>query len=166
MTTPVGLPEVDSIATYGGVFVDEAAVVDATTDQSATQANLIGMNVAGMTETACRAWRSALGVTSGTPGDPSNAHGAVWGHDNSVKPTVSRTSTGIYVYTWPTSITDALGVTHTVNIRRIVNAIVESTTLFHTRPVITSANVITVNVYNSSSGLNDPVGSPITVFWL
>lgn len=168
MTTPVGLPAVDTLDTYGGPFVDEAPVRDATTDQSADQANLIAMNVAGMTGTCVRAWRAFLGHAT-TPGDPADAddiHGAVWPIDTpDMKPAVTKGGTGIYNIQWPATVTDALGVQHTLKIRQCERPNVEGTTLYHANATVTGANTIQVRVYSTANTLNDAAGATIVVAW-
>ena len=160
-----GLPEIDAFATYGGSKANYAPVEDSTTDVDAAWWNLIAMNVAGMTQTACRAWVAFIGKASSPPDDPaSNIHGAVWGNGLSVKPTMARTGTGVYTATWPTTITDELGVSHTVNLRRAWGSI-SGTTPYEITFTMTSSNVVTIRTFTvGTSTPNDAVGATISVF--
>lgn len=159
-----GLPEVDSLATVGGVRVDYAPVEDASTDVPAAHLNLVFANVAAMTQTCDRAWCAFVGKASSPPDDPSsNVHGAVWGNGVSVKPVTARTSTGLFTLTWPTSVTDELGVSHSVNLRR-AHATWEGATLFSVNATVTAPNVVTVRVWNAAGSLNDGVGTTFTIF--
>lgn len=160
-----GLPDVDSLSTYGGAKSNYASVEDATTDLDATQYNIMAANVAGMTQTAWRAWCAFVGKASSPPDDPSsNVHGAVWGNGLSVKPTVARTGTGVYTVTWPTTVTDELGTSHTVNLRRACWNI-EGTTPFEVTVTLTSVNVATIRTFTvGTSTPNDAVGTTITVY--
>ena len=156
-----GLPGIDALSTYGGEKDDYAPIEDQSTDLSASHWNLVASNVAGMTHTVCRAWRT---FTAGNPPtDPaSNVHDAVWGNDVSVKPTVSRSSTGIYLVTWPSSVTDELGESHSTNIRRAWVCL-EATLPYFSVATRTSATVVSVLVWDSSGVLTDPSAN-ITVF--
>lgn len=158
-----GLPTVDSLATYGGAKQDYEPVEDPTTDLSAEGWNLVASNVAGLTQTACRAWVTFLG--HGTmPTDPSSyIHGAVWGDTLGVKPTMARTGTGVFTATWPTTVTDDLGVVQTVNLRRAW-ASFEGSTLYSVNATVTAANVVTIRVWNAAGSLNDAVGAVFNVF--
>lgn len=160
-----GLPDVDAASTYGLPFSDYAPVEDPTTDLASALFNLVGMNVAGMTQTACRAWVAFVGNAS-SPTDPTSfVHGAVWGNGLSVKPTDARTGTGVYTFTWPATVTDALGVVHSVNLRRCWWN-VEGTTPYMLTATVTSPNVVTVRVFNAAGSANDGVGTTFTVYAL
>lgn len=161
--TASGLPDVDSFSAYGGELANYAPIEDATTDEDASWRNLYAMNVAAMTQTATRAWCAFVGHGT-TPTDPaSNVHGAVWGNALGVKPTMARSSTGVFTITYPTSVNDELNESHTVNLKRCwVN--VEGATLYHVQATVTSPNVITVYVFNSAGAANDGVGVTFSVF--
>lgn len=157
------LPQVATLSTYGGAKANEYPVENPLTDISADEHNEMAEDVAGMTQTVCRAWCTFQGHAT-TPTDPtSNVHGAVWGDGLAVKPTPSRSSTGVYAVTWPTSVTDELGNVHTVNMRRAW-ATVEGTTPYFCIVSMFAANVISVRIWNAAGTLTDPVGVNITVF--
>lgn len=157
-----GLPGIDDLNSYGGVKSNYAPVEDPTVDESADHRNLYAANVAAMTQTAPRAICRFVGHGT-TPTDPaSNVHFAVWGNGLSVKPTVARTGAGVYTITWPTTITDALGVSQSVNLATGW-ANVEGASLYFVQ-VTVSVNVATVRVFNSSGVANDAVGVTLAVF--
>lgn len=159
-----GLPDVDTLANLGGTMTDYAPVEDATTDEAAAYRNLYVSNIAGMTQTACRAWRSLVG-NAATPTDPaSNVHGAVWGDSAGVKPAIARTGAGVYTITWTATQNDFLNVSHTLALRRAW-ANVEGSTNYWVQASVTSANVVTLYVWLASTGLaNDGAGVTFTVF--
>jgi hypothetical protein len=152
-----GLPGIDTIATYGGALVDEAPVRDATTDESAASINLVKMNVAGATHTQDRAWVRFVGHAT-TPADPtSNVHDAVWGDSVSVKPSPAKGGTGIYDITWPATVTDELGATHSVNLRT-ARCSIEGSALYFATATVTAPNVVRVRIFNTSFAANDAAG--------
>lgn len=158
-----GLPGIDDLDSYGGEKLDYEPVEDPTTDIGADAWNLIASNVAGMTQTACRAWVAFVGHAA-TPADPaSNVHGAVWGSSAPVKPTVVKGGTGIYDITWPTEITDELGVEHTVNLRHAWGSVYGSTANPFT-VTITGPNTIRMRTFNTSFAANDVAGTTFAVF--
>lgn len=160
-----GLPGIDTIDTYGGLKINHHPVEDITTDLDADHHNLMSANIAGMTQTAVRAIRRFVGHAT-TPTDPVSGlvHAAVWGSDNGVKPTVTIGST-VYTITWPTSITDALGVSQNLNLR-CACAQVETTgtTLYVATARVTAANVAQVRVYSSFAALDAAAGFNIVVW--
>ena len=116
-----------------------------------------------MSQTAPRAIYRFIGHAT-TPTDASsNYQYAVWGNDVSVKPTPAHTGTGVYTLTWPTTVTDELGESHSVN---LVDgwANVNGSTLYHVQVTITSPNVATVYVFNAAGAANDAVGVTIAVY--
>jgi hypothetical protein len=159
-----GLPGIDTLDSYGGALSNYAPVEDATTDEDAAHRNLYAMNVAGMTQTAARAVRRFVGHAA-TPTDPVSGfvHGAVWGSDNALKPTVGIAAT-VYTITWPTEVEDALGETHTVNLR-YAKAWVETTgaTLYVATARVATANTVEVRVYSDFSTLSAAAGLHIVV---
>lgn len=158
-----GLPDIDSLSSYGGALENYAPVEDASTDEDAAWRNLYAMNVAALTQTAPRAMCRFVG-NAVTPTDPtSNVHFAVWGNTLSVKPTVARTGAGVYTITWPTSVTDELDTSHTISL--VTGwANVEGATLYHAQVTISSSNVATVRVFDSAAAANDAAGVTIAVF--
>jgi hypothetical protein len=170
------LPDVDSLSTYGGALSDYSPVVDPTTDESAVFRNKYAANVAMMTQTACRAMRSFVGQTGATPIDPvvGFVHAAVWGAGPSLKPTVTRSSTGLWLVTWPTTVSSELtgaltsqggGTTHTVNLRRARASVeLSGSTKFDATARVTAANVVEVRGWTGAGVLDDLNGLTVTVW--
>lgn len=152
-----------ALSSYGGAKINDSPVADPVTDESADDRNEYVDDVRAMTNTAIRAWVRFNGHGT-TPTDPASGgiHGAVWG-SLAARPTVTRSSTGVYLVTWPTSFTDELGNVHTFNINGVCPPNVEGSTLYHANATRTSANSVTVRVYNSSNSLNDAVGATINL---
>lgn len=161
-----GLPDIDSLATYGGPLANFAPVVDPTTDEDAAWRNLYAMNVAMLGHTAPRALRSFVGHAT-APTDPVSGfvHDALWGNSAPVKSTVAKdggAGTGRYTSTWPTTIVDELGVTHTINLRR-AHAWAEGSTAYHCQAEISSANVVMVRVTDMAGAAADAAGVTINI---
>ena len=156
------LPDIATLDTYGGAKANYAPVEDYSTDEDADDRNSYVADVAGMTHTAVRAWRRFTGHAT-TPADPvSNIFDNVWGSDTANKPAVTKGGTGVYVITHAATVTDELGVVHSVNLRGAW-ASVEGSTLYFTTAEVTSPNVITVRVYDTTFALNDAVGVTLMV---
>ena len=159
----MALPGSASINDYGGIKQNDEPVEDYTTDEDANDRNRAFEDCAAMTHTATRCWRSFIGNAT-TPTDPvTSIHDANWGNSLGVKATVARVATGQYTVTFPTTVTDELGVVHTLVLRRAwVNA--EGSTFTPCQATVTSSNVITVYTYNAAGAANDGVGITFTVF--
>lgn len=162
------LPEVDSLDSFGGAMSNYTEVVDPTTDEDAAFRNAYVTDVAMMTHTITRAARSFLGTTGGATmiADPSSGfvHDAVWGSSPSVKPSATYIATGTLDLIWPSTVTDELGDSHTVQLRRATASVESSDGTFRlaTAKVIGSAKV---RVYTYENGaLADLAGEVITVF--
>ena len=110
------LPQSNSYQNLGGELADYQPVTDPTTDRAAAAENDAFADVAAMTRMAFRAYVTfTIAATVGTVID----HDAVWGNDVSVKPTIGYLgSAGGYSITWPASVTDARGISRSVNLRR------------------------------------------------
>ncbi len=123
-------------------------------------ANQMIVDVAGLTRVSTRAFARFTAGTTPAIVSP-NGHDAVWGNDSSVKPTPAHTATGTWTLTWPTQITDTLGVIRQLNLRW-AKVRVEGSTLAFAQCVVTSPNVVTVYGWNSAGAPNDLTG--ITLF--
>lgn len=158
------LPAVDDINTLGGVLQNEDPIEDPLTQISADLDNINRADTAMMTHTAIRAIRSF--VAGAVPSDPLTllVHEAVWGSEALVKPPVTQVATGKYDITWPTTVDDELGESHTVNLRRAF-AQVDGVVAYITTCTVTSANVVQVCIFNAAGVLTDPA-DPVTVFAL
>jgi hypothetical protein len=169
------LPSKDSLETYGGAMSNYSDPVDPTTDEDAAWRNKYAANVAMMTHTVTRGARSFLGTTGGATGiaDPSSGfvHDAVWGDSAGVKIVASYVQTGVYELTAPATVSDELGTTHTLNIRRAWGNVDSSDgTLRIANAKPSAAQRMTVYTYqaNASGQLlpSQLVGEVITVFFV
>lgn len=155
------LPDVDDLSTLGGEISDYRPVPDPTVERNATQSNAIAGNVAMMTAVAWRAW-ARCELRSGT--QSVLAHAAVWGSTDGVKPTLARTSAGVYTVTWATTQTDALGDSHATSIRCAACS-VDSAAAKIAHVAITSANIVTVKVWDHAGVASDLAASEsLTVY--
>lgn len=151
------LPDNDDYASLGGGITNAYPVANPQTDIDAAKLCKLIANVASMVGTSWRAWAlvdlSTIAIAS---------HGSQWGDDLSVKPVPSKLSTGVYAITWPTSIVDDLGASHTLALRAAARPGVVSATLYHAQIASVVANVVTFNVWNAAGALAYP--SPASVF--
>jgi len=160
----------DSLAGYGGALRDYSPVIDPTTDRPAAGANAGYSATAELTLTGTRAWCQF--TVNGSAAPVLVAHAALWGNGVSVQPTLSRTSAGIYVVTWPVNVQNQitigqLGYTGPLplalragwaNLRVVATA-------FDLFVNMTAANVATVSCFNVAGTLADPgVATGIDVF--
>lgn len=159
------LPDITTLSAIGGTKTDYSPVEDSTTDVAATEWNTIANNVAGLSYTCPRAWRRFTTANTSAPTDPgSNSHGAVWGNDPSVKPTVARTATGTYTVTWTATQNDLLGTSHTLALFTGWGNAESGSTQLVVQVVLTSANVATVYVRTNTGSLTDTTGVTIAVW--
>jgi len=159
MTTP----DIDAIATYGGALNNYSPIVDPTTDRDAAMVNKALCSTAAMTQTAVRAWVRFLTHATTPTLASSNICDGLWPNILGNRPAPTRSGTGTFLLTWPSSLNDELGVSHTLNFRAAA-AFVENTTLngfVLAKP--TAANVITVYTFNTSFAANDLAGTTILV---
>lgn len=160
------LPDIDSIATYNGAtngtIVDYSPAEDPQTDQPAAGATAQQATTASGTRTAIRAYCTFVyngSVVSVT------AHDAVWG--NGTPPVVTRQGTGAYLITWPATVSDPIGGTHTINIRtgwcNIQKTASGAVDLYFARQ---SANTVLITLLDGSGTLADQTNWPIDAFAL
>jgi hypothetical protein len=160
------LPAVDDFtATFGGAKVNYSPVEDPTTDEDAGTRNTYVADIAMATQTAIRSWCQFKGAAT-TGGMSVTQHAAVWGNTIAVVPVLARTTTGTYTITWPATITDALGVSQSVNFRTAWCNITDLTTGWDFNCAVTAANVVTVVTRNSTGTLTEATGLNIDVFTL
>lgn len=170
------LPDRDTLATYGGEMQNYTDPVDPTTDEEAEWRNKYAANVAMMTHTVTRAFRSFLGTTGGGTAisDPSSGfvHDALWGDSPSYKPGVTHIATGTYDVIFPTQVLDELSAAHTLQIRRAwAQAESPDGTLRLATAKVTSAQKVRVYTYAPATTTSPPTlaelaGETITVFIL
>lgn len=116
-------------------------------------ANQMIVDVAAMTRTATRCWvRFTLGASPALA--ITNPHDALWGNDSGVTPVLAHATTGEWTITWPATITDDLGVSRPVNLRR-ARVTLEGATLAFVQCSVTAPNVVTVYGFNTSFSAND-----------
>jgi hypothetical protein len=173
----VTLPDVDDLSALGGALNDASPVVDPTTDMPAAAGNVAMADIAAATHTATRAWTrftlSPGAVASATPVLVS--HDSNWGSSPGVAPTFTRTSAGLYTVTWPATVVDQIPngapgfvSSHTLNIRSAWAGVQTGTVAFVTLAQPTSANIVTLRVFNPTTGAAaDPAAATdVTVFWV
>lgn len=155
------LPDVDDIDTLGGSKTNFSEVEDPTTDLDAEEHNVAINDLAMLTHVSTRAWaKITLAATTGAM--TLDDHDAMWGDTVGVAPVQARSSGGVYTLTYPTTVLDELGDSHTLNLRAAwVN--VRSATRQRIQCQVTAANVITIYTYNSSDAATDST-SQIDVF--
>jgi hypothetical protein len=157
------LPDIDDYtATFGGSKTNAFPVEDSTTDEDAAVRNQYVADVAMMSATVPR------GIVTFTAAATTGAmvlvqHIANWGTGAGVAPTLSRSATGVYVVSWPSTVTDALGVTHSLNIRYAMINVRGTGTAYDYYCNPTSANAVTVYAFNASGTALDLTGINIDI---
>jgi hypothetical protein len=164
------LPDNDTFGDYGGPMSNWGVdVIDPTTDEDAAHRNKYAANVAMMTRTITRAARSYLGMTFGatTLADPTSGfvHDSLWGSAASDKPVGTFIATGITDLIWPTTVTDELGETHTLSLKRAWAEVEPpaSGAFLSAKAKVTAANKVRVWTYTGMT-LETLAGETITVF--
>ena len=157
------LPETTDIYELGGVLANAWPVEDPTTDMDAGADNKSRSNVAMMSNTAIRGWVRFTSAAS-TVAMLLVAHNAVWGNGASVVPTLARTGVGIFTVTFPTTVLDPLGVSHTVNIRAAWMNSRGGSSFFQGECIPTSANVATIYIATGAGVASDAAGVDFDVF--
>lgn len=151
------LPDTTDFASYGTLLQNASPIANPLTDIDAAKLNAIQADCSAMTGTAIRAW-ALVTLAATTNAMAIAAHGSNWGASLAVKPVPARTSIGLFTLTFPVSVTDALSVVHTLNLRAGPAPNVMSSTLYFARIVSVVANVVTFQVWNSAGALNDAAG--------
>lgn len=170
-----GLPDVDNAGTYGIVSENYVVgVVDPETDEDFAARNVYVANVAAMTQTIWRAMRSFVGPTSGQTllAEPLGGfqHAAVWGATPNVKPVATLVSAGVVDFGWPTQVTDALGVLHTLSFTAAAGAVDTTSDLLgspewgRVKALVTAPNKVRVYTYNSTLAATHLTGRTVTVW--
>ena len=159
------LPDLPDFSTYGGALQNYGQIEDPTTDLDAGAFNHCRSDVAAMALTAPRAFARFVGGTSPVLASVGVSHRAMWGSSVGVAPTPSLSATGIYLLTWPATITDALNVARTLNLG-IAEAWVEiaGTTRYDAEARIIAPNVAEIRVFlGTSNALDNANGLTICV---
>jgi hypothetical protein len=158
------LPDIDSLATAGGVVIDYSPSIDPTTDRPALGTNQGYADATAATHTNIRAFVRFQPVGTGAPIlAVSNGHDEVWGGGSGntvVAPT--RTTVGIYVLTWPTTVTDEIaasvlalpgysGSPHTLNFRHCWGNSEGGATFYNVECAVTAPSVITVWIWSGAA---------------
>ena len=74
---------------------------------------------------------------------------------------LARTGTGVYTLTWPSTVTDELGVSHALNLRW-ATASFENQAAFASAEV-TAVNVVTIRLFNTGGAAADFNGKVVLV---
>jgi hypothetical protein len=154
------LPDNDTIINLGGYGLTNYGNLppsNTSTDIDNTKLGPALCDVAGMTQVLQRvAVTATLAATTG--GMVLNNYYSVWYNATNTLPTMSRTSTGIFVFTFPTTVSDeynnsfAINNNHTVNLKVPLSAgFTSSTTPGFINIAVTAANQITVYTFSTGA---------------
>lgn len=154
------LPAIDDISSVGGLISDYRAVPDPTVERSAAQDNQIAANGIMATRTITRAFVAFTG--GATPALVE--HDALWGTGSGVAPVVAHVGTGHYTITWPATVTDALGVAQSINLRRAWASYESATDYMLPSAIRTAPNVVTVYVQAGGPPALSDIGATFNVF--
>jgi hypothetical protein len=155
----VQLPEKLSYDSLGGEKSDYSAIVDSSTDRSAVEVNAAYAAVAMMSRTAPRA---LVRMTVSTSDPVIASWESVWKAGTATAPTLVRSGAGVYSITFPSSVLDEQGNSHSLNFFGAQVSSEDFTTAWLLAAYATSANSITVYVKNTSGVAADP--SSIVLF--
>ena len=148
----MALPSPTDFAAYGGALINHHPIANPQTDRDAKAVNSALSDLAMMTRMCPRAWCQFNASNAPSVVD----HDATWGKVTPVvAPTVSRTSAGIFVLTWPASVIDNLGEIRAVNFRWGSGSVADSTAKRPPQVKRTSANVATVYTYDAAGTAAD-----------
>ena len=168
----MSLPNIATLASYGGALVDYQQPLDPTTDRPASAVNPAYADTSAMTHTAFRAWARFRWDTTLTPTCVLVAHDAVWGNGPALAPTLARLSAGVFTVTWPATVADEIpsgqpgaSPARTVALRGGRGNSRGSAVLYHCT-VSTVANVLTLHVFDSTGLANDAANVDFDVFVL
>ncbi len=140
-----------TITSYGGPYDDAGPVENPQTDFAAESANYLLEDSAQMTNTAIRAMVSfAPAATDPVVVD----HDSLWGSGDAQKPTIARGIAGIYVVTWPTTMTDGLDEVETLALRYAFCEL-QTESNYTARIASRSANAVIVRCRDAAGTLSD-----------
>lgn len=158
------------IDSYGGVFIDEIAVGNTSTEMAASIDNRLHEDVAQMTRVSKRVClKFTTTLTAATVAVTPHADGRTcWGSGASFDPTtLNKTATGVYVATYPTSFADALvGTTSdSVSETETVNFTFCTWNIEGSSPAVCLVtplnNTITIKVFDMAGAPTDLAGAGI-----
>jgi len=159
------LPDTDTLETLGGKLQNFAPVADPLTDLDADADNKARCDIAMMTHTAPRTWcRFTAGAS--TAALVRVARDEQWAAKmgSAGGPTLTRASTGTFELTYPTMVTDELGVSKTLQLRGGWGNSRSLSTAFFVSVIPTAANKLTVYVRDTAGALSDTAGADFDIF--
>lgn len=159
------MAESRTIDSYGGVQHDALVVEDPTTEWSAAYGMRTLEDVAHMTRTTTKVVvQFPTTTTAAVTPVTATAGRSHAGTSSGLFPTVSKTATGRYTVTFPSSFVDALDVTETLSLTFAWGSVMHNTTFARVQ-CTASANVVLVSVIANSAGTDtlSDLGGNITI---
>jgi hypothetical protein len=153
------------LATYGCPKGNSLPVDNPQLQADATEYNRLAEHVAQLTRTAWRAVISFQTILAGAPQTGAVVeHRTLWGSGVTQEPAIAKTGTGVYTLTFSTTYLDGLGEQETVGLL-FADATSGEATYSDPRAKVTSANVVTVRVWDAGGSPTDGGGGHlVTVF--
>jgi len=151
------LPSKASINTYAGALQDAVPIVDPTSEVSAAAMNALQNDVSAMTSTASIAMFLFSTGASGTvpviatSSTWTTGYDSVWGNAALYMPALSRTSTGLYLVTFPASVPDQLGSMIPVNIRFAEANRVNGSAVTPANCLVLTSNTFNIQTFSGGS---------------
>lgn len=144
-------------ADYGAPFTQSQSVQNPEEEQTATQYNAHACDSA-MLSLPAQNWVASFLLNNGAAPltiSSSNVTASGWnGTGVAARPVVTKSATGTYALTFPSSFTDDIG--RTVNVSfRYASAEIEGATDGRARVHSVVGNIVNVLVYNTSNALSD-----------
>jgi hypothetical protein len=150
-----------TLNTYGGKLVDYSPPSNGETDRADYQVNQAFCDTSEMTRTTVQA-RVSFTVTAGVA--TVTSHQALWGNNTlALIPTCVTASTGVYNWTLPATITDQLGVLHSINITDADRPNISGSTAYQSNVTITSSNTFTIRVWDATGATPTDPGSTAVI---
>ncbi len=150
-----------TISSYGGPYVDAGTVENPQTDLAAAYGNMLMEHVAQLSNTAPRVIVSFAPAAS----DPVVVtHTSMWGSGDAQKPTIARGLAGIYVITWPATMTDGLDGVETLALRYAKSEL-DTDSDYRCNVSARTANTISVRCRDNTGTLSDLSASELVTVW-
>lgn len=145
-----------TIANLGGVKVNGKPSEDPETDVADDEWNRQIEDTAQCTQTVTRAWVRWLTISGGSlpiaVPISTIVHDTNWGSGASSRPVITKTATGRYTVTFPTTQTDGLGVDETVSFRHAMAGTIalDAVDEVDAKVLTRNGNIITIKTIDES----------------
>lgn len=153
-----------SLQSYGGPYVNAEVLVNPESQVSNEKLNRALEDTAGLTRTGIRAM---VHFTPHATTPVVTWHYSVWGSTNAEKPTVTRSSDGKYLITYPATLEDGLGEDETVTFASgLADVMSDNADTARVRASGVAGNTVQVWVRDAAASFSDLTSAATVVVWL